>query len=174
MNFAHKLSLVILCSCFSMTFLLDKVLIISIPKCGTHLLVKLLNLLNNNNNELENQWISNEIDSETVNKFFSLSEVVYPYVHAPYSISEYQFLVKNKIKAIFIYRDRDQIVSFAYWGRQAYSEKNGWFSMLNFTFDDCISRLIYGKDFYVPWKAINIRHFYGKFLHGSSTGDLYY
>lgn len=89
----------------------SKIFFSSIPKCGTHLLIKCINLLTNKSAIYWADYVENSIDFPNVNptKEFLLW-------HVPYSKEAEETLINHDFKSIFLYRDpRDQLISYLLW-----------------------------------------------------------
>ena len=161
MQRTHKLLIMIWCCCLSIELIASNALVISIPKCGTNLLVKAVNLLTGQQ-PAPNPYLGNYIDQPIIDEISRSKET--RYIHSIYSKNAQSLLEKNHIKAIFIYRDpRDQLVSLICWGQ---SLDYGWPSFVkNYSFDVCLLKLINSGVAYVPWGALkNINAFYAAFL----------
>ena len=89
------------------------ILIISIPKCGTHLIGKLIHLLTGKVHITPGfQGDSKNLGLFRSKIFAFNNENKFSHLHAPFSEENLKFLENNNIKTIFIYRDpRDQIIS---------------------------------------------------------------
>lgn len=91
----------------------NKIGITSIPKCGTFLLVKCIELLR--------QQKCVNIDGTHLRKLENITKTNFFYCHLAYSPAFEIKLKQAKFKMFFIYRDpRDQIVSNAYWMKKLY------------------------------------------------------
>ncbi|MDR3645966.1 MAG: sulfotransferase domain-containing protein [Candidatus Babeliales bacterium] len=112
----------------------DSIFVTSIPKGGTHLLVKCLDMITKKTPRLFNyphQKYIDELDPNSFNYFAT---------HTPYSAEYFQLIKSKKFKIFFIYRDpRDQIVSFA-----SYIPKypKVWPNLVSYSVKELISRLI--------------------------------
>jgi hypothetical protein len=117
----------------------------SIPKCGTHLLAKAIELT-------ANIKLIDEIKAEKIINFgipSNKNENQFSRCHMPFlkSLSE-EILAKN-YKVFFIYRDpRDQVVSRAYWIQKRQKNKQKIETLIDFLIADI-------KNYYhrfLPWK----------------------
>lgn len=128
----------------------QKIYVNSIPKCGTHLLVKCIELLTNK----KGKGFPTDIVKEK--GFPYINENEFLFCHLGYSkLIKEQLLIK-KYKKLFIYRDpRDQIISRAFWTLETEShyKKLGFNKKpkLNELIDLFIQRIniIYNK--FLPW-----------------------
>lgn len=125
-----------------------KIAIISIPKCGTHLLKPIIEELTGKKERSaigpDNQynWLT-----LSQNKTINISNQEYLWGHTMASKENIDLLAKHKYKVIFIYRDpRDQLVSLAHF-MQGYTT---W-GKKNLPIDKIISDLIANySDLYCP------------------------
>ena len=88
----------------------DSIFLLSIPKCGTHLLAKAIELMTD-------KKLANEIEEHTVelNGLPKPNITTFGRCHLPYS-KIYETQLQKDFKTFFIYRDpRDQVVARAYW-----------------------------------------------------------
>ncbi|MGC2310494.1 MAG: sulfotransferase domain-containing protein [Candidatus Babeliaceae bacterium] len=129
----------------------------SVPKTGTHLLARCLQLLVGKEpfyaHNLPDLPIFNELDN---NNFFVCT-------HLPYEIEYFQFLKKNKIKIFLMIRDpRDQVVSFANWVYKYFAQVMTFSELINYLIFD--GTQVYGtfSPFKTPVKGI--ADYYSRFL----------
>lgn len=146
----------------------DTILIFSIPKAGTHLLFKCVNLLTDKPIKFVieynsyNSWhllCPNALDAKTIvaGHCFYIKENIN-------LISD-----KKNIKGLFIYRDpRDQIVSHAYFMQKLYKTKEN-----NSNLDELISYLIKDGRLYYWNAAIGINAFYRLYLPWKNHPSFY-
>ncbi len=90
------------------------ILLISIPKCGTHLLMKCITTLTHKTalfpGFVTGKSLFKQLNGLDPNKFLR--------VHLPYSVGDARIINQFNPIAFFLYRDpRDQVVSFAHWLR---------------------------------------------------------
>lgn len=101
-----KYIIVLLFLFFQAIFAQKPIYLISIPKCGTHLLIKLVEQLTQN----KVFWVNPEINSSSEEP----AKNIYC-GHLLATPGNMEYLLDKDCKCIFIYRDpRDQVVSFAY------------------------------------------------------------
>lgn len=136
----------------------QKVLITSVPKCGTHLLARALQLLTNR--PLGNLSFMNSGPDAIVKDAIPPTpqhEILLD--HVQYAPAASEILKKRGFKGFFIYRDpRDQIVSMAFWilKNPDFYKEFGILRTSQRYFPDLITKLIhtigayYGK--FLPWK----------------------
>ncbi len=104
------------------------VLLTSTPKCGTHLLIKLFNLIIPGNPE--GIMAGDDLNDEIIQKAIDNNE----YIWSHYACNENNlfFIKKYNIKTVYIYRDpRDQLISFIDWFKNFLSKDDDWKSKLN-------------------------------------------
>jgi hypothetical protein len=95
----------------SRIFCSNKIYVNSIPKCGTHLLTKCVELITKNKAKGFKKLTNNDIPKINNNEFF--------FSHVIYSVEFEKKLEAQNYKVLFIYRDpRDQIVSNSFWIRE--------------------------------------------------------
>jgi sulfotransferase 6B1 len=139
----------------------QKILILSIPKCGTYLVKKLVTLLTGKQSDYREAVFGGSLLVHNVNELHSNNKFTHD--HLPYSADDEEILIAHDIKTIFIYRDpRDYAVSFAF-----YVVTNPfWNSIEDLTFDGRLLDLIAGDRIYGPlWpNIIGVDHFYRAFL----------
>lgn len=151
--------------------------LISIPKCGTHLLLRTMSLISRINNHIGPKgWCI--FDDATLNIF--LRKPVLLKTHALYIEQNIIKFRHPSIKTFFIYRDpRDQIISAAFWVKKTVKE---WPLQSTWSLEAIITELITGGgpiwgaifsaqeiwqnlcgitsfyDLYLPW--LNEQHIY--------------
>ena len=88
-------------------------MLISVPKCGTNLVKKLILMLRKDKKYIEPKTVY-LLDDDIMHTFMTSDVLIVSHVlYCPHNIS---FLLDKNIKIIFMYRDpRDQIVSTAFW-----------------------------------------------------------
>lgn len=100
-----------------------KIFVTSIPKCGTHLLLRTIELITNQekiglptvrwDNNLE---VNNMFELYDILDCFLLISNKFLWYHVPYTKERSEILKRNNIKTFFIYRDpRDQQLSMFHW-----------------------------------------------------------
>lgn len=93
-------------------------MLISIPKCGTNLVKKLITTLRNDRKIIEPAGIY-FLDNHSMHTF--MTNNVFLASHALYCPFNVSYLTDKNIRIVFIYRDpRDQIVSTAFWLKKNY------------------------------------------------------
>lgn len=124
--------------------------VISIPKAGTHLALKIVQLLTNKpyNFIQPSEWtiLPQQVIDKTYEKILA--------GHLIFNSHNNSILAKNNYRAIFIIRDpRDQVISTVYW---IYKNIDLWPNWRNFTFNNVISKIIHKTAdryaTYLPWK----------------------
>jgi len=127
----------------------------SVPKCGTHLLTKCIELLTDRPlRELDHNMVANDsLPQRTGNEFFAH--------HVRYSKAASKVFRKHNYKTYLIYRDpRDRAISKVYW-----IQKGGWDNrlikqkspLINLPFDKLLTHVInrmddeYGP--FLPWMS---------------------
>jgi hypothetical protein len=122
----------------------NKIYVNSIPKCGTHLLTSVIELMTGlkKHNTMG--------DMVTGNKLPKMGTHEFPYFHVKYSVPAASFFERNKFRCFFIYRDpRDEVVSYAYW----HFIRSRWKDKMNFP--QVMNQLIDGvaKQYnaFLPW-----------------------
>lgn len=101
-----KLNLFIIFLAFSFTCQGAKIIVTTIPKCGTHLVLECVQAITGQEAENALKWL--ELTPEDANKTILKSHAVYTPEYA-------NFIESNKFKGIFILRDpRDQAISFVH------------------------------------------------------------
>lgn len=104
-----KLFFLILCSLFA-SVRADYLIVNSIPKCGTHLLVSAVEKLFDMTgyNTLGHKWVKQD-------KMPAITAKQFPFFHIPFSPSYLEAALKRRFSMILISRDpRDQVISHAY------------------------------------------------------------
>jgi len=155
-----------------------KIFLIGLPKCGTHLIRKCLQLITGKSRlNSENRLFLNESQVEKIS-----SSTIFV-THALYTEKNLNILKKNNFRGVFIYRDpRDQIVSMVHYIRKA---DIGHISDLkqkscDELFDLCMND--YGYVFYRIWdftyrslgrKKITIADIYKNYLNWVSESFVY-
>ncbi len=120
---------------FSSNSVLSKNALVTIPKCGSFLLLKTIQLINGKKERIMPKELYLIPDS-TMKTFFDKDVILSS--HAIYVDMNINQLNKNNIKTIFIYRDpRDQIVSAAFW-----IKKNSHWPHANWDINSLIDELI--------------------------------
>lgn len=118
---------------------IDHYAVISIPKCGTHLLLKTLQFLSGMKKEIDVAppgWTI--LDDNTIKSFLNQSALLK--THAIHIDANITRLNNNNFKTFFIYRDpRDQIVSAAFWIKKTTRE---WPSHSRWSISAIIDKLI--------------------------------
>jgi len=147
----------------------NKILIISIPKCGSNLLAKAIDLLLDRPSGLTSNFISYEIDEKCINSVLRVPDFTPLFVHGFYNEWAESQLIKNRIKTLFIYRDpRDQLISFIYWRKRLTLDK--------YSMDECIfSGIEHGvRELYFNWPGIiGIDYFYRSFMPWIQSSIVY-
>jgi len=169
----------------------QKIYLISIPKCGTHLLAELITLLTGmpyisvgTHNNFSTQGAQTKKIKE---KLLNLHDT-YLLGHTTYDAELEKMLNAMQIKTFFIYRDpRDHMVSYSYYIQRPdapayikeWTEKNSFDALLDsfFTGDFILYKYWYAKkidDFYrlfLPWlKCKNVCAIRFEDLVGSNGG----
>jgi sulfotransferase 6B1 len=139
-----------------------RILITSIPKCGTHLLARGLELLTKR--PLRNLSMMNLGPEPVENDKIPATPPDAIFLdHVPYSPKAAQVLRKRKFKLLFIYRDpRDQIVSMAFWIMKKPLYYTGYARLLkepnalNVIIKELIKEIdkVYRR--FLPWKNNNL------------------
>lgn len=138
--------------CKAVDYRNQKLYVNSIPKSGTHLLLKCLKLLTgretiNISSALDEEY---ELPGNPDNSIF--------YFHANYTPHAIQELEKNGYKGLFIYRDpRDQLVSNYYWILRPEHKNLHNFYCNTYCSDLLITLITQIKDYYqryLPWKDL--------------------
>ncbi len=142
--------------------------LISIPKCGTHLLKKLLLKMIDSEAYIEPQKVF-LYDETSIQDFFSKSALLSS--HALHTEENVEKIANLAIKKIFIYRDpRDQIISAAFWMKK---NRNIWRLFEKAPMSRIIDELIYGGGSIwsyifscrIPWQDLyGIASFYNYYL----------
>lgn len=150
----------------------NKILIISIPKCGTNLLVKAIDLLLGKPFGLTNTWIRRlEINENCINSVIDVPDFTPLYEHGVYNEWAESQLITNNIKTLFIYRDpRDQLISYIFWHKERLTVLD------NCSMDESIFRGIeHGvKELYFNWPGIiGIDQFYRSFIPWIQSSIVY-
>lgn len=122
--FAFKVIAIYIIS-FSYLYPREMIILNSIPKCGTHLASKCIELLTkktcynvrwNHKVEPDRFFYSGEDTEDLKSIFFKRSSNEFVSCHSTYSTSLVDIIIKSGYKCIFIYRDpRAQVVSMARW-----------------------------------------------------------
>lgn len=133
----------------------------SIMKCGTHLLIKCLELLTNR------KGTNTYGDKVTIDKLPQVDGNSILFYHVPFSDKAVEVLQRNNFKGIFIYRDpRDRVVSLAFFillYKRELLEKYGLKNNENLVhFPQLLTRLIkeVKTDYnsYLPWMNSPLFH----------------
>jgi len=94
------------------------IFVTSIPKCGTHLLLKAIYLMT----KQEPYWIYEDTKSLENNLKRGCKQILTS--HVPYSLENEEIFENYNTKCFFIYRDpRDQVISYAHWEIKSHPEK---------------------------------------------------
>jgi len=100
---------------FNRSIFCNNILLISIPKCGTHLLAKAIELLSGK--KLAGEFKPVDYQNNTIPPY--KSENVFYRSHLGYNSVLAKKFVEKKFKLFFIYRDpRDYLISRAYWSQK--------------------------------------------------------
>lgn len=114
----------------------NPIFITSIPKCGTHLLIKTINLITKNESEI--QYLDSMLDFKK--DFLDIYKQFFFAGHLLYNNENTNILKKFNFKTLFIYRDpRDEALSFVYW---IYKNPNFWPQLQKMTFNELLSYVI--------------------------------
>ena len=167
--------------CFNVTFFdlhakanVNHIVLFSIPKCGTHLLLKVLQLLTGNKKPeiFPRGWCL--LDNKTMNLFFNNQVLLR--AHAIYVDANIKRINVSTIKTFFIYRDpRDQIVSAALWikknSKWARYDLNVLIDALIFGGGAIWGTMFLAKD---PWRHLkSIVDFYNLYLPWAFEPNVY-
>ena len=153
----------------------DILFTVSIPKCGTNLLIKVINSITKKNGSQANANDHLIIDKT----HFDISNTSFLVTHSCGSAENIRVFNDYGNKGIFIYRDpRDQIISFLY-----HIQKNPeWPNLLNFNNDELISQLImnasliYGPKGWLNPSLLNLKGidtFYQLYLPWATVQGVY-
>lgn len=161
-------------SCISLN---KPILSISIPKCGTNLLVKCLHLIT------QTQQATHDLldESNLTQEDFKFPLTIF-ISHLTYNKTKYAQVLKKNFTTLFIYRDpRDQAVSFTFFAQllPGYAEKI--FPDLNIPIKDVpftallMDFITNGSWIYPNWISSqpNITNFYHEFLPWKDMPDVY-
>ncbi len=171
------LILVILLCQIQKTLISSSYSVITIPKCGTHLLEKCINLINNYkwNPPILNDPLLNFTSSFIARKEDLITEILeqeyeYVYGHLPYTPLMSDVLFKKYDKLIFLIRDpRDQLLSFI-----NFNGKTEIFSDIK-NFNNILSSLITGSKKTVFISSIrNHQKNYANFIWNFGLAEFYY
>lgn len=166
----------------------NEIIVVSIPKSGTHLVSKCLKLLTKKINHQVEAFPKNDID---LKDYFFLN-------HLKYTEDNKINYIKDKYIKFFVIRDpRDQIVSYAYWGELLLKNNYEIFKQMhespetqneNFidlyaykdlSFDALITELIINGKYYYngfppyPYQTCGIKDFYNSYLQWQKTPGFY-
>ncbi len=150
-------------------------LVVSLPKSGTHLVLKLLDHLG-----IKNHFSSYEllkIDPKDIN---NLKADQFYVTHAPCLPANLKALKGHTIKGIFIYRDpRDVLISDYYWIKKY---PPAWPHLKNLSFNDLLFKLIYEYNSFLyqlfsvyPYLPLykSIEQFYNLYLPWQNIPGIY-
>jgi len=147
----------------------SQIVLISIPKCGTHLSIKTISLLS------DRECISTSLHDKK-EKLYYLTNLPANYFwksHEKYQGYIADQLLKTKSKIIFIYRDpRDCIISHIYWnefGRYEYYPERILEHSPEFDMSTAIFSMIRGDTTYKNSHEINIANFFKSYLPWSNV-----
>jgi hypothetical protein len=122
----------------------NKIYVNSIPRCGTHLLTYVVELMTG----LKKHNTMGDVI--TGNKLPKLATHEFPYFHVHYSAPAANFFARNNYRGLFIYRDpRDEVVSYTYWRFVRYS----WKDRMNFpqVMNQLIDSVAKRYNAFLPW-----------------------
>ncbi len=158
---------IVINTCFFSYTTSNHVALVSMPKCGTHLLLKLI-LATDDFIGVTGRRRFFLLDEEIINSFIKNQRLIL-LSHAIYNNENSSKLADDSIKKIFIYRDpRDQIVSAAFWIKTIPRVSESEWSI-----EELIDELISGGSSIwstiflsdEPWKNLeNITSFYNLYL----------
>lgn len=154
------------------------ILIISIPKSGTHLLARCIELLTRRRKctRLDHDFAATHIPTpQFLEKLLTLSQLEYRSLHLPYSPIYEQAIAKRHVKTLVIIRDpRDVLVSRVHYMRDGKCPK---FKYKELSFDELLSAFIGypkqqngGISSWIfenndnPQNICNIQKLYGEFI----------
>ncbi len=94
----------------------NRLLVISIPKSGTNMLAKCVDLLMGRPYKYKTPFLGCAIDHRQIKKIVGFTRNTPVFVHVPFTHGAERLLAESGIKVLFVHRDpRDQIVSLVYW-----------------------------------------------------------
>lgn len=150
--------------CGSMQALHDKIMIIAIPKSGTHMVMALLRSLTNKSFVNQRSYVTLEQGLSVLNAGILVS-------HAVYNQRNCEIAKQSNVRVIFISRDpRDQVVSDVYWiykeGLPFYNEaiKRGFSALLSDLIVDGSSLRSNFKPEFGITPPVGIQNFYASYL----------
>ena len=151
------------CTCLNA---LSKTVLISIPKCGTHLLIKCLERLSGakfdfTGHHLNAQGLDNRLRQLRSDRFLV--------AHLPFSQSSLQKILKYNARALFIYRDpRDQLISFSHYIMQnncSVHPKQAWPMAQYMSIEEVKNSLLHDVLLYHWWPGnAGVAQFYRSFM----------
>lgn len=148
-----------------------KILLISIPKCGTHLLAKGLEIISKK--ELAPEIKIGDIIKYGISKL-DCKNYFYR-CHLPYFSLFCKQLINENYKLFFIYRDpRDHVISRAFWIQKRQEKKQSIQELIDYCIKD-VKRCYYR---YLGWKnnenvcTVKFEHLIGELGGGSNEQQL--
>ena len=141
---------------------LPRTILISIPKSGTHLLMRCIELLSDSQFKFTGDITIPRYIDVCLSNLPSQTLLV---SHIPCTHDFSYAIRKHQAKVLFIYRDpRDQLVSYAYYIRKndcSRAPHQAWPMAQNMSFEQIIDSLISGKDLYHFFPGITgVEEFY--------------
>jgi len=147
--------------CSAKARLSQKILIISVPKSGTHLLGKVISLITGQQHRSPGLHFSLAIAVKALSRLNL--EGKFSHVHSAYSPGGMDILQKKKVTTFFIYRDpRDQIISWMHY------DKNG----LIVTSEDHFIRDAFNPDLKYVWDKGGVARLYNTRMPWAENKDI--
>ena len=165
-DFYFVVVLILCLSRFSNSSALPRTLLISIPKCGTHLLIKCIKLLSGAQLKFTGDvTIPHYIDVS----LSGLQSDTFLVSHIPSTQDFVNAIGKHNVRVLFIYRDpRDQLVSYAHYIRNNNCSKHphpAWPMARDMSLDEIIDSLMTEKKLYHFFHGISdVNEFYRAFM----------